>query len=98
VKCGCSVEASPTSEESVKAVLAGIRRTVGAAPGCKKAATADLLLGMVASGNGSFRALRDRAVLLLGFAMARAEARKGFDRTCEFGARGDGREKSGLGA
>jgi len=63
-------EASPTSEESVKAVLAGIRRTVGAAPGRKKAATADLVLGMVASGNGSLRALRDRAALLLGFAGA----------------------------
>jgi hypothetical protein len=35
-------EASPTSEESVKAVLAGIRRTVRAAPVRKKAATADL--------------------------------------------------------
>jgi hypothetical protein len=38
-------EASPTAEESVKAVLAGIRRTVGAVPvRRKKAATFDIVI------------------------------------------------------
>ena len=60
---------SPTSDERVRAVLAGIRRTVGAAPARKKAATSDLVIAMAAP-NASLRALRDRAVLLLGFAGA----------------------------
>src|SRR5260221_7403039 len=62
-------EASPTSEESVKAVLAGIRRTVGAAPVRKKAATSDIVIAMAAD-TTSLRALRNRALLLLGFAGA----------------------------
>ncbi len=62
-------ESSPTSEESVKAVLAGIRRTVGAAPVRKKAATSDIVIAMAAD-TKSLRALRNRAVLLLGFAGA----------------------------
>jgi site-specific recombinase XerC len=61
-------EASPTAEESVKAVL-GIRRTVGGAPVRKKAATSDIVIAMAAEGK-SLRALRNRAVLLLGFAGA----------------------------
>jgi site-specific recombinase XerD len=61
---------TPTGDEKVKAVLSGIRRTIGAAPVRKKAATSDIVLGMV-SGNGqSLRELRDRAILLLGFAGA----------------------------
>jgi site-specific recombinase XerD len=62
-------QASPTSEESVKAVLAGIRRTVGAASVRKKAATSDMVMAMAAD-TKSLRALRNRAVLLLGFAGA----------------------------
>jgi site-specific recombinase XerD len=62
-------EASPTPEESVKAVLAGIRRTVGTAPARKKAATSDVVIAMAAD-TKSLRALRNRAVLLLGFAGA----------------------------
>jgi hypothetical protein len=62
-------EASPTSEESVKAVLAGIRRTVGAAPVRKKAATSDIVIAMAAEAK-SLRGLRNRALLLLGFAGA----------------------------
>jgi integrase len=50
-------------------VLSGIRRTIGAAPVRKKAATADITIAMAATGT-SLRALRDRAVLLLGFAGA----------------------------
>jgi site-specific recombinase XerC len=62
-------EASPTSQQSVKAVLAGIRRTVSAAPVRKKAATSDIVIAMAAD-TTSLRALRNRAVLLLGFAGA----------------------------
>jgi site-specific recombinase XerD len=60
---------APTSDEKVKAVLSGIRRTIGAAPVHKKAATSDLVLGMVPRGD-SLRELRNRAILLLGFAGA----------------------------
>src|SRR3954462_9897744 len=48
---------------------AGIRRTVGDAPVRKKAATSDIVIAMAAEGK-SLRALRNRAVLLLGFAGA----------------------------
>jgi site-specific recombinase XerD len=61
--------ASPTADERVRAVLAGIRRTVGAAPVRKKAATSDVVIAMAPPGS-SLRALRDRTVLLLGFAGA----------------------------
>jgi hypothetical protein len=40
--------------EKVKAVLSGIRRTIGAAPVRKKAATADIVLGMVGGYLGSW--------------------------------------------
>jgi site-specific recombinase XerD len=60
---------TPTSDEKVKAVLSGIRRTIGAAPVRKKAATADITIAMAVTGT-SLRELRDRAVLLLGFAGA----------------------------
>jgi site-specific recombinase XerD len=60
---------SPTADEWVRAVLAGIRRTVGASPVRKKATTSDVVIAMAAPG-ASLRALRDRALLLLGFAGA----------------------------
>jgi site-specific recombinase XerD len=60
---------TPTGDEKVKAVLAGIRRTIGAAPIRKKAATADIVLGMVPRGD-TLRQLRDRAIILIGFAGA----------------------------
>jgi integrase len=60
---------TPTGDEKVKAVLSGIRRTIGAAPVRKKAATSDLVIAMSATG-ASLRALRDRAIILLGFAGA----------------------------
>jgi site-specific recombinase XerD len=60
---------TPTGDEKVKAVLSGIRRTIGAAPVRKKAATSDLVLGMLPHGS-SLRELRNRAILLLGFAGA----------------------------
>jgi site-specific recombinase XerD len=62
-------EKSPTAHRAVKDTIAGIRRTVGAAPVRKKAATADIVIGMAAE-SGSLRALRNRAIILLGFAGA----------------------------
>jgi hypothetical protein len=44
--------------------------TIGAAPVRKKAATSDLVLGMVGGKGASLRELRNRAILLLGFAGA----------------------------
>jgi site-specific recombinase XerD len=61
---------APTSDEKVKAVLSGIRRTIGAAPVRKRAATSDVVLGMVGSKSKSLREFRDRAILLVGFAGA----------------------------
>jgi site-specific recombinase XerD len=60
---------TPTADERVRAVLAGIRRTVGAAPIRKRAATSDVLIAMAAPCT-SLRQTRDRAILLLGFAGA----------------------------
>jgi site-specific recombinase XerD len=59
----------PTDDKRVSAVLSGIRRTVGAAPRQKKAAVAEITIAMSATGT-SLRALRDRAIILLGFAGA----------------------------
>jgi site-specific recombinase XerD len=61
---------TPTGDEKVKATLSGIRRTIGAAPVRKKAATSDIVLGMVGGKGASLRDLRDRAILLIGFAGA----------------------------
>jgi site-specific recombinase XerD len=61
---------APTGDEKVKAVLSGIRRTIGAAAVRKKAATSDIVLGMVSGKGTSLRELRDRAILLLGFSGA----------------------------
>jgi integrase len=61
---------TPTGDEKVKAVLSGIRRTIGAAPVRKRAATSDLVLSMVGGTGASLRELRNRAILLLGFAGA----------------------------
>src|SRR5215471_5449524 len=60
---------TPTGDEKVKAVLSGIRRTIGAAPVRKRAATSDLVLSMVPRGE-SLRELRNRAIILVGFAGA----------------------------
>jgi site-specific recombinase XerD len=61
---------TPTGDEKVKAVLSGIRRAIGASPVRKRAATSDVVLGMVGSKGKSLRELRDRAILLVGFAGA----------------------------
>ena len=60
---------TPTGDEKVKAVLSGIRRTIGAAPSRKRAATSDLVLSMIPRGD-SLRELRNRAIILVGFAGA----------------------------
>jgi site-specific recombinase XerD len=57
----------PTDDERVRATVRGIRRTIGVAPSKKAPATADRLIAMAAAGNGGITALRDRALLLLGF-------------------------------
>jgi site-specific recombinase XerD len=62
--------ASPTDDERVKAVMRGARRTLGVAPIKKSAATSDKVLAMVAGGERDLAGKRDRALLLLGFALA----------------------------
>jgi len=60
----------PTNSEAVRATMRGIRRTVGAAPARKAPATADHVRAMAAMTKDTLGGLRDRAVLLLGFAGA----------------------------
>jgi integrase len=61
----------PTDDERVKAVMAGIRRMKGAAPEKKTPATGDMVVAMVqTTGDDDLKGLRDRALLLLGFAGA----------------------------
>src|SRR5271163_1732765 len=61
---------SPTDDERVKAVVRGARRTRGVAPVKKAAATSDKVLAMAAGGERDLAGKRDRALLLLGFALA----------------------------
>ena len=62
---------SPIGAEAIKATLSGIRRSIGSAPVRKKAATSDIVLGMAGTVGGKLlRQLRDKAILLLGFASA----------------------------
>ena len=60
----------PTNSEAVKATLRGIRRTVGSTPARKVPATADKILAMAERAGTDIKGLRDRALLLLGFAGA----------------------------
>lgn len=60
----------PTQSETVKATLRGIRRSLGTRRRQKAAATADLVARMASLAPATLRGLRDRAVLLLGFAGA----------------------------
>ena len=60
----------PTANETVRATIRGIRRTVGTAPAQKAPATADLVREMVSKCGDDMRGKRDRALLLLGFAGA----------------------------
>jgi site-specific recombinase XerD len=61
---------TPTDDERVKATVRGIRRTLGTARAKKAPATAERLLAMAASTGAGLKGLRDRALLLLGFAGA----------------------------
>jgi site-specific recombinase XerD len=60
----------PTKAEIVGATLRGIRRTIGTAPKRKAPLTADCVRAMVAAAPDNLIGLRDRALLLIGFAGA----------------------------
>lgn len=59
-----------TNSEVVKATLRGIRRTARSAPARKAPATADRIVVMVNKAGSDPKGVRDRALLLLGFAGA----------------------------
>jgi site-specific recombinase XerD len=61
---------SPTATEAVKATLRGIKRTLRHCTTRKAPATSEKIAAMAAATGKSVRGLRDRAVLLLGFAGA----------------------------
>jgi site-specific recombinase XerD len=60
----------PTSAETVRAVVRGIRRSIGCAPVRKAPATADVVGQMLARCPDTLRGRRDAALLALGFAGA----------------------------
>jgi integrase len=60
----------PTNSEHVRATLRGIRRTVGAAPARKAPVLAEAARAMALAAPEGLKGLRDRALLLLGFAGA----------------------------
>jgi site-specific recombinase XerD len=61
---------SPTGNSAVQAVWKGIRRTKGTAPAKKKAARTKIISALVAPLGTSLADVRDRALLLIGFAGA----------------------------
>jgi site-specific recombinase XerD len=61
---------NPAAHAGVKATLAGIARTLGAPPAKKAALTADLLAKALRSIPQDLAGLRDRALILVGFAAA----------------------------
>ena len=58
------------SNEAIKAVLSGIRRSIGTSTTRKAPATAELVKSLLAIMGDDLHGLRDRALLLLGFAGA----------------------------
>ena len=62
--------AIPTDDERVKATVRGIRRSLGIAPRKKAPATAERIIAMALGTGEGLKGIRDRAVLLLGFAGA----------------------------
>lgn len=60
----------PTSTEGVKATMRGIRRTLRSKPVRKKPTTAELLSSVIERLPETTAGLRDRAILLVGFAAA----------------------------
>jgi site-specific recombinase XerD len=63
-------EPSPTDDERVKAVLSGAKRSLGTASRKLAPATSEKAIGMATLVRPGLAGLRDRAILLLGFAMA----------------------------
>jgi site-specific recombinase XerD len=61
---------SPTDDERVKATMRGIRRSLGTAPRKKAPATAERIVAMALVAGNDIKGLRDRALLLIGFAGA----------------------------
>jgi site-specific recombinase XerD len=61
---------SPTAHAGVKSVMKGIRRTIGTAPTKKAAATADIVLKMLAQCGDDLIGRRDRALIAVGMAGA----------------------------
>ena len=60
----------PTNAEGVKAVMRGIRRKLGTAPNRKAPATAEAITAMIDKLPATIAGIRDRALLLIGFAAA----------------------------
>jgi site-specific recombinase XerD len=60
----------PTDDERVKATVRGIRRSLGTAPTKKAPATAERIVAMAPIAGQRLGQLRDRSLLLLGFAGA----------------------------
>ena len=60
----------PTSAETVRAVMRGIRRSIGTAKDQKAPATADLIVSMLKHCPDTLAGKRDRALIALGFAGA----------------------------
>jgi site-specific recombinase XerD len=80
----------PTGAAAVRTVMAGIRRAKGTAPAAKAAAITDDIRAMVAALPDGLLGIRDRALLLVGFAGAfRRSELVGLDRRdLEFGKEG----------
>jgi site-specific recombinase XerD len=60
----------PTDDERVKATVRGIRRALGTAPRKKTPAVAEMIISMAIGTGDGLKGIRDRALLLLGFAGA----------------------------
>jgi site-specific recombinase XerD len=60
----------PTDDERVKATMRGIRRSLGTASRKKTPATAERIISMALAAGDDMKGLRDRALLLIGFAGA----------------------------
>ena len=61
---------SPTEDEQVRAIIRGIQHTNSATPRRTMPATADRIIAMAPHPDGTLTAVRDRALLILGFAGA----------------------------
>jgi integrase len=85
----CGVE-SPTHSAMVRNTMKGIRRTLGTAPAQKSAALTEDIRAMVAATGEGLIGVRDRALVLLGFAGAfRRSELVGLDLAdCDFGKDG----------